>query len=74
MLRELSTDKGEAKRKGQEGEVWEDAVARRERKRAEGLARRSEAARKEPEEKEGGESEDAEVVGFGGVLDGEGRP
>jgi tRNA wybutosine-synthesizing protein 3 len=38
LLKNLSIkDSGEMKRKGQDGEKWEDPEARRERKRAEGL-------------------------------------
>lgn len=55
------------KRKGQEGEVWEDAAARRARKKAEGLARRIEAVGKEVEGMEN------EIAVFGG-LEGEEDP
>lgn len=43
LLMSLSAGKVEGKRKGQEGDKWEDANERRERKRAEGLARSKEA-------------------------------
>lgn len=40
LLKKLSSEEtGEAKRKGQDGEEWEDPQIRRERKRAEGLMR-----------------------------------
>lgn len=40
LLKKLSTEKpGQTKRKGQDGEEWEDPQVRRERKRAEGLVR-----------------------------------
>lgn len=46
LLKKFSSeDVDEGKRKGEEGEQWEDAGARRERKKAEGLARRKQLAK-----------------------------
>jgi tRNA wybutosine-synthesizing protein 3 len=46
LLKKLSNEEpGEGKRKGQEGEEWEDAAVRRERKKAEGLARSQQLAK-----------------------------
>lgn len=46
LLKEISTETGEgSKKRGQDGEQWEDAQARRERKRAEGL-KKAEAMKK----------------------------
>ena len=46
LLRKFSIEEpDEGKRKGQEGEEWEDAAARRERKKAEGLAKKQQLAK-----------------------------
>ncbi|KAG9230482.1 methyltransferase TYW3-domain-containing protein [Amylocarpus encephaloides] len=54
LLKEFSAKKGNSqarsKRKGQEGEVWEDPKVRAERKRAEGLRAKVEAARLKEDE------------------------
>jgi tRNA wybutosine-synthesizing protein 3 len=51
LLEKLSAeDAGEVKRKGQDGEEWEDPQVRRERKRAEGLARSQQMRSSRPQE------------------------
>ncbi|CAG8955949.1 hypothetical protein HYFRA_00008803 [Hymenoscyphus fraxineus] len=71
LLREGEGEK-EGRRRGQEGSVWEDGGARRERKRAEGLrmreVRMAEKARENSDENE----DMGEGLGLGGELDGEG--
>lgn len=64
LLKKLSSHEADdGKRKGQEGEGWEDAAARRERKKAEGLAR-SEQLSKARQLQEPGIEETSNLGGF----------
>lgn len=62
LLKELGTETGEGvKRKGQDSEEWEDAQARRERKRAEGL-KKAEAMKKADASQESEEVFDISIL------------